>query len=525
MDTEAQVEEIQSLKASFSPKKYDSTSTHFLNVQIDLLPDQDDLKSDQSPQMCDQQSRFPSRALFNLRRDDKIPTGSKSSNMTTPTTTMSEPESPDATRKPQLPPLPPPIPQFSYYRYAYKPKPSTRSSGDETFDTLSTSYSESKRGANATREQSFSAPSRFNGKPNFTSREQSTQTMTLGTRHRMESSESYHYFSLHEDFDGAVIDVQKSFAPKNLCGIPVIFRLLFCYLTYRVLEQDYWNAILIRESDTTMFFSHLTNITLMVSLLYQFLSSILSILALAQRKPTVILNQPKRIVRSSRPFRTNNDAYQLRPSVLVCFVWLLYSIVLPGEFVVAFGYWSLDAGGPETTSFINLYKHGYIGILLLLDGLGFARIPLRVKHLNIVFTFGVIYTMWTMIVSFFRMGKNDGVIYEFIDWRNYPHQTAAILFFLLGVMLPFFFYLFWLVSFSDGCCCLCTCGFNGELRRIYSGNTVIQSNPNYTVESDDYSDFRGPMDICPPADIGIENCEETSFLLESSSDESFDNSR
>ena len=458
MDAESQSEEeLQSLTASHTPS-YDATRTHFTNVQIDLIPPgHDDCRSERSP---------PSLGTSESNnRSGYLSTG----NVNGSSIGMQEPASPQGNGSSQAFQPPPSIPQFSYYRYEHRPKASPPSSGDETYNSFSTTCSGSKRAARERSPVALLVGEKV-------TKEQSSQTMTVGTRHRMESSIHYHYFSPYEDFDNAIIHVQKSFAPANMLGIPFLFRLFFCYLSYRVLKTDYYDSIHIKESNCIMYFSHLTNMTLTLSVVYQFLSSFLSILALIRRKHYIILHQPKHNVRSI------NDG-QLRPGALVCFTWLLYTIVLPGQFLVAFGYWSFDYTPDELMTFINLYKHAYIGVLLLLDGLIIARIPLRVKQWKGVFIYGIVYLLWSIVFSYYKMGKNNGIIYEFIDWRGNPHLAAAIFFLLVFVMAPFVFYMCWLVSVSDGICCLGCCSFNGGRRHIYSKDIVRVLNSTRAIDS------------------------------------------
>ena len=57
------------------------------------------------------------------------------------------------------------------------------------------------------------------------------------------------------------------------------------------------------------------------------------------------------------------------PSWILQLTWLLYSVVLPAEFLVAIGYWSFEYEPGGGDKLINLYKHGIIAaVLLLWDG-------------------------------------------------------------------------------------------------------------------------------------------------------------
>ena len=136
MDAESQSEEeLQSLTASHTPS-YDATRTHFTNVQIDLIPPgHDDCRSERSP---------PSLGTSESNnRSGYLSTG----NVNGSSIGMQEPASPQGNGSSQAFQPPPSIPQFSYYRYEHRPKASPPSSGDETYNSFSTTCSGSKRAA------------------------------------------------------------------------------------------------------------------------------------------------------------------------------------------------------------------------------------------------------------------------------------------------------------------------------------------------------------------------------------------
>lgn len=170
---------------------------------------------------------------------------------------------------------------------------------------------------------------------------------------------------------------------------------------------------------------------------------------------------------------SHHDQYQ--PSSIVCLTWCLYSISLPAEILVAIGYWAFEYDPEEKMTCINFYKHGIIACLILVDGNIIGRIPLRIKHWKGVFLYGILYLIWSMVVSYLKLGKKHGIIYSFIDWRDDPEKAAGIGFFLLFLLGPLVFGACWLISLSDGmncCCCCCCCACNGGRRRVvmYSRN-------------------------------------------------------
>eukprot|EP00554_Chaetoceros_debilis_P013632 CAMPEP_0194120912 /NCGR_PEP_ID=MMETSP0150-20130528/44986_1 /TAXON_ID=122233 /ORGANISM="Chaetoceros debilis, Strain MM31A-1" /LENGTH=95 /DNA_ID=CAMNT_0038813155 /DNA_START=9 /DNA_END=293 /DNA_ORIENTATION=- len=95
--------------------------------------------------------------------------------------------------------------------------------------------------------------------------------MTIGHRIRMEMSPNYHPFSLREDYDTTVIDVQKSFAPIHYMYIPFILRIYWWSVTFNILADGYHEAVGKRatQKEVVMYFSQLTTLTLVMTMLYQ----------------------------------------------------------------------------------------------------------------------------------------------------------------------------------------------------------------------------------------------------------------
>lgn len=304
-------------------------------------------------------------------------------------------------------------------------------------------------------------------------RNQSTQTMTLDTRMKMEMSCSYSFFSLVEDFDRTMIHVQKSFAPKYL-AIPIALRGIWCHITYRILVIDHHDALSIHNMCDIMYFGHLTNITLILTWLYQCLSTFLSILAFFRPHHGLFLYR---------------SAYE-EPSALVRITWFIYSVALPAEFIVAIGYWIFEYNPGEKMTSINIYKHGIVALMLLLDGNVIGRIPLRIKHWRGVFAYGILYLGWSMVVSYLKLGNRHGVIYSFIDWRRDPNKAAAIGFFLLFLLGPIIFSACWLFSVSDGLCHCCS--YNAKRRRVRSSQGLDHSTAWCRVS--EYSDTCSRME-------------------------------
>ncbi len=314
--------------------------------------------------------------------------------------------------------------------------------------------------------------------------DQCTQTMTICHRIKMELSKNYHLFSLQEDYDSTMIHVQKSFAPIHYLGIPFVIRLYWWTVTYNCIIEDHHYA-LSHRSNNMMYFSHLTNFTLICTLVYQTLSCFLCFIAILRRKHYFVLYQPQAQGQQGQGQEYDNG--NTRPGILVCITWFLYSIVLTGEFIVAIGYWVYEADpNHPIINFINLYKHGIIGVLLWFDGNVLGRIPLRLKHLGGLLVYGTVYLLWSMYFAYHRLGTHGGVIYRFIDWRRDPKGAASLSFTFVFVIGPLLYFLFWFLSVCGGrcccccCCCQCCCSYGDSNRRVVKNETVRWSSRRNT---------------------------------------------
>lgn len=302
-------------------------------------------------------------------------------------------------------------------------------------------------------------------------RDECTQTMTIGHRIRMETSPNYHPFSLREDYDTTVIDVQKSFAPIHYIYIPFILRIYWWFLTYKILVNDFHEAMGNRttQKEVVMYFSHLTHLTLVMTMLYQTLGCFLCMVATLRRKHKWILYQ------SAPNENYASDRSMERPGVFVCFTWYLYSMVLPVECIVAFAYWTLESepNHPDT-AFNNLYKHGIIAFLLFADGYILGRIPLRIKHLSGPIIYGTAYVLWSIIFAYYRLGTRHGFIYRALDWNGDPYDAGRNAVVITYIFLPLCYCILWFLALPRGqrCCCICCCG---SKRRVISNETIIWS--------------------------------------------------
>ncbi len=161
---------------------------------------------------------------------------------------------------------------------------------------------------------------------------------------------------------------------------------------------------------------------------------------------------------NNKKSNNNNDNTinpSTRPTLLVCLNWFLYMIVQPAEITVAIGYWLYEFHpGKDTIGYNNLYKHGIIAILLLIDGNIIGRIPLRIKHIYAVFIYMNMYGLYTIYFSYSDFGSrhHHGFIYDNFNWK-YDRDSCIHMTLMLGYIITplsfVFCYLLSLLSFGS----------------------------------------------------------------------------
>jgi len=266
--------------------------------------------------------------------------------------------------------------------------------------------------------------------------------LSIFRRAKLELSWNYPHFSLLENYDEehdddddgsdcvVLIDAQKSFAPASPRAL--LFRCVWLVVSL-LLE---FNSFKLRN------FNYLTILTISMTILYQLMTCGMSLYA-ADFISGVM----------ERRRRLFGDDQQQQAGTVVRFVWIIYTVALVTEFVVVFGYWTFLYHGGGLGGFHNLYRHLFIGFILLFDGTVIGRIPLRLKHLRWFYVYIGLYLLWTIIFAHWNLGKNhDGIIYHVVDWKHNP-KLAIIVVTLLGFVAgPLSFFFCWLCSlWSKGC--------------------------------------------------------------------------
>lgn len=270
-------------------------------------------------------------------------------------------------------------------------------------------------------------------------------------RLRSELKWSYPFFSLDE-CNGTDLHVEKTFAPTPVI-LTAFLRLFFLALTIVPIATSIWNY---PEENRWIWMGFLTHWTAVVTTAY-FLAMLLC---------TVIrstLKQPRKGEPASK---------------FVRLTWALYSLAAPMNILVVLLYWTLDYEPGQTITFHTIMLHAGTAAAVLLDGNFVSRIPIRMKHMSLVFTVGLLFVVWTIANDYAGLGDGvwpgedadqanaDDHLYSVLSWTTNPKKATIISVVVLFVVIPLMFLLCW--SFSMIGCCNCS----GSRRHLYQEGEV-----------------------------------------------------
>jgi len=251
-----------------------------------------------------------------------------------------------------------------------------------------------------------------------------------------------------------LIDVNASFSPPmgmatkttnkkvfTLAKVGVVIWKLFVFLlqamTFLAGFIPFPNAI---------WFAYLTNLSLLMAMIYSGLSLVNTIFPVATDSSSV----------SDDSKDTSEEGVV---STRTRITWAFFTLAGFLQTLITVLYWALlhppEARGLFLYSMIIL--HGGVAALILVDGLLVNRIPIRMRHwLEICLPFTFMYALWSLLQSPLALdlenpymdafGADDDKIYPVLDWEEKPMLTLALILVSAFVVSPIFYTLLWAVS-------------------------------------------------------------------------------
>jgi hypothetical protein len=149
--------------------------------------------------------------------------------------------------------------------------------------------------------------------------------------------------------------------------------------------------------------------------------------------------------------RDNGDDDNISKSYLFKFTWLMYAVASVYGLVVMLLFWAAVWDGNGIKFIDDIWNHGGLFLVVILDGAIINRVPLRIKHTTVTFLLSVLYLIWsvlqnTVVVVNPAYDEDDDALYDIMKWREKTLSAVITSLVLLFVIVPLFTILFWCIS-------------------------------------------------------------------------------
>lgn len=151
----------------------------------------------------------------------------------------------------------------------------------------------------------------------------------------------------------------------------------------------------------------------------------------------------------------NNNNNNNKMTCWTKLIWVLYVISIHSQVFVTLLYWLLVYDGSSVV-YPEVYRHGILMILVMMDGFVVNRIPIRLKQIVFVYAYALAYLGWTLIHFGADLGNpettdndpdtNDDALYGVISWRDNAGGAVILCLILMLVVIPLMFIFIWGLS-------------------------------------------------------------------------------
>jgi len=229
-------------------------------------------------------------------------------------------------------------------------------------------------------------------------------------------------FTLKEP-NGNTIDLQESFAPSPTLATLLIRAILIIYTIVSIVIS------IVEDDERWIWIGYLTHWSSIFALVYLICGLACTI------KPSLL---------------SQADGKET-PNLFVRFLWSMFSVATVFSLCVTFLYWGLLHRAGNAVRFDIVSMHGILAIVLLIDGLVLATIPVKLRQMLYAMLTAAIYLVWQVIHTFTGIGvrkENNvgGPLYDQLDWKNNPMFAAILSVVTIFVMMPVTFLLVWILS-------------------------------------------------------------------------------
>eukprot|EP00522_Entomoneis_paludosa_P019045 CAMPEP_0172447096 /NCGR_PEP_ID=MMETSP1065-20121228/6469_1 /TAXON_ID=265537 /ORGANISM="Amphiprora paludosa, Strain CCMP125" /LENGTH=343 /DNA_ID=CAMNT_0013198311 /DNA_START=132 /DNA_END=1163 /DNA_ORIENTATION=- len=278
---------------------------------------------------------------------------------------------------------------------------------------------------------------------------------------RTEFSPCQPWFQVKEPLTDRYLDIPQSFGAHGsaliLVGKVLTTGVVVATLVLSMLESDHLD----------FFFAYFTSWSLAFSCLY----------TLTSLSNTLIpLQQPQ----SAEEHEAHNDAdveIIVVAQSRVKWTWIIFDLSIVTQLTTVLVYWTLVYESGDSLDYLDILAHGPVFACVLIDGLYLNRIPLRWMHLWMIWTFVILYFVWTVIHGPLVLdlgnpneesddpNQNDDAIYSNLSWQSDDIVDSVILSCIVAfVVVPLEFWLLRLWSVGT------SLPFFGDRRRYYTND-------------------------------------------------------
>ena len=226
-----------------------------------------------------------------------------------------------------------------------------------------------------------------------------------------------------KEANGKYIDIPESFAPRPKWWMVLFKFVIFVAVAYMMLGEVF------KTSPKSFFFATFDHWALMVTIVYLFMS---------------LVGQISRKTSSDPDFASG----KYLPNMWHKVTWILFEIAAPSQLLATIAFWAFEYDGVDPE--IMLMVHGIVLVLLLSEGLGVNRIPVRINHQWFFLSFIYAFLLWALVHSYTQIGnpvkQGEISLYPFLQWNVTPVQALLSTIVILFVIAPLAYWLVWCLS-------------------------------------------------------------------------------
>lgn len=245
------------------------------------------------------------------------------------------------------------------------------------------------------------------------------------------------------DVSGKLIDIEATFQPNFvrkehlICSKAVFLCVSIASLMYEICDSSHPPFVLV----------FLTNWGLLISLAYQFVSLVGQFYGGSTQRASSSQGN----LEGGTCSDTNEATTYQRTT------WSLFTTAINTELIVTVLFWYLEYFPGLHLNFTAVYNHGVLLLVIIIDGFGIHRYPIRFQQIVWFYVVYVTYVAWSIIHNFATNIGNpynqdndpetdDDAIYDSLNWSKRPVEAIILLVIIAFAIIPLFHGSLWCLS-------------------------------------------------------------------------------